>query len=93
MQLKIFHDGVIIWKQFPRKWPFVWGESTGHRWIPLTKASDAELWCFLWLAPEQTVEQTVEKPMIWDTIALIETSLQRVVFRCGEVSPDIIHIL
>ena len=24
-----------------------WGESTGHRWIPLTKASDAELWCFL----------------------------------------------
>ena len=21
----------------------VWGESTGHRWIPLTKASDAEL--------------------------------------------------
>ena len=23
-----------------------WGESTGHRWIPLTKASDAELRCF-----------------------------------------------
>ena len=23
----------------------------GHRWIPLTKASDAELWCFLWSAP------------------------------------------
>ena len=22
------------------------GESTSHRWIPLTKASDAELWCF-----------------------------------------------
>ena len=21
----------------------LWGESTGHRWIPLTKASDAEL--------------------------------------------------
>ena len=21
------------------------GEFTGHRWIPLTKASDAELWC------------------------------------------------
>ena len=29
------------------------GEFTGHRWIPLTKASDAELWCFLWYAPEQ----------------------------------------
>ena len=24
------------------------GEFTGHRWIPLSKASDAELWCFLW---------------------------------------------
>ena len=23
-------------------------EFTGHRGIPLTKASDAELWCFLW---------------------------------------------
>ena len=27
------------------------GEFTGHRWIPHTKASDAELWCFLWSAP------------------------------------------
>ena len=27
------------------------GESTAHRWIPRTKASDAELWCFLWSAP------------------------------------------
>ena len=24
------------------------GEFNGHRWIPLTKASDAELWCLLW---------------------------------------------
>ena len=30
----------------------LWGELTGDRWIPLTKASDAELWCFLWSAPE-----------------------------------------
>ena len=28
------------------------GEFTGPRWIPCTKASDAELWCFLWSAPE-----------------------------------------
>ena len=26
------------------------GEFTGHRWIPHTKASDAELRCFLWSA-------------------------------------------
>ena len=25
---------------------------TGPRWIPRTKASDAELWCFLWSASE-----------------------------------------
>ena len=28
------------------------GEFTGHRWIPNTMASDAELWCFLWSALE-----------------------------------------
>ena len=29
---------------------------TGHRWIPLTEASEAERWYFLWSAPEQTAE-------------------------------------
>ena len=43
----------------------LWGESTGHRLIPLTKASDAELWCFLWSAPQQTVRQIIEAPVIW----------------------------
>ena len=28
------------------------GEFTGPRGIPHTKASDAELWCFLWFAPD-----------------------------------------
>ena len=51
------------------------GESTGNRWIPLTKASDAELYCFIWFALEQMVEQTTETPMIWDVIVLILTSL------------------
>ena len=32
------------------------GEYTDHRWNPRTKASDAELWCFLWSVPEQTPE-------------------------------------
>ena len=35
--------------------------------IPL-KDSDVELWCFLWFASEQTVEQTNEMPVIWDAI-------------------------
>ena len=48
---------VIKWKYFlPLTGPLLYREFTGHLWIPLTKASDAELWCFLWYAPEQTVE-------------------------------------
>ena len=31
-------------------WPLLCGEFAGHRWISLTKASDVELWCFLWSA-------------------------------------------
>ena len=53
----------------------LWWEVTGHRQIPLTNASGAELWCFLWSAPEQTAEQTLEMPVIWDTITLIMTPL------------------
>ena len=38
-------DDVIRWKHFSRYWPFVRG-------IPRTKASDADLWCFLWSVSE-----------------------------------------
>ena len=58
----------------------LWGEFTGHRWIPLTKASDAELWCFPWSAPEQTVQQTIEMPVNWDTTTLIMKSLLCITF-------------
>ena len=34
----------------------LWRECTSHQWIPLTKVCDAELWCFLWSAPDQTAE-------------------------------------
>ena len=40
MEVYLKHDDVIKWKHFPRYWPFV----IGHRWIPRTKASEAELW-------------------------------------------------
>ena len=49
-------------------------EFTGHRSIPLSKASEAELWCFHWSTPEQTVEKTIETPVTWDAIAPIMTS-------------------
>ena len=45
----LLHDDVIKWKHFPRYWPFVWGIP---RWIPRTKSSHAELWCFLLFASE-----------------------------------------
>ena len=51
------------------------GESTSNWWIPLTKASDAEFWFFVWTAPEQAFEQTTEMPVIWHAIANIMTSL------------------
>ena len=41
-----------------------------YRWFPIRKASDAELLCFLWTAHEQTAEQTIEAPVIWDILAL-----------------------
>ena len=49
------------------------GEFTGDRWIPHTKANDMELWCFLWSAPEQTIEYTIQMLVIWDAITLIMT--------------------
>ena len=51
------------------------GEFSGHPWIPRTKASGAEFWCFYLSTPEPTVEQTILTPVIWDAIAFIMTSL------------------
>ena len=53
----------------------LWGETTCRQCIPLAKTSNAELWCFLWSTPEPKVEQTLETPVIWDSIPLILTSL------------------
>ena len=51
------------------------GEFTVDWWIPHTKANDAERWCFLWYVPEQMVEQTIEMPLIWNTVMVIMMSL------------------
>ena len=48
----VSHDDVIKWKHFPRYWPFVRGIHRSPANSPHTKASEAELWCFLWSAPE-----------------------------------------
>ena len=41
----------------------------------LTKVSDPELWCCLWSAPEQTIKQTIETPVLTDAISPNMTSL------------------
>ena len=55
--------------------------------ISRTKASDAELWSFLWYAPEPTVEQRMETPVIWDAIALIMAlSVSSILTHWGQVT-------
>ena len=51
-----------------------WYQSGGK---PLTQpmASDADLWCFRWSAPEPTDEHIMETPVVWYAIALIMTLL------------------
>ena len=51
------------------------GESIGLRWFPLRKGQWRGGSIFFWSALEQTVEQTIEMPVIWDAIALIIMSL------------------
>ena len=52
----LYHDDVIKWTHFPRNWPFVRGIHRS-RWIPHTKASDAELWCFPWSTPNKRLSK------------------------------------
>ena len=53
-------------KQLPCWWfktGLLCGEFTSHWWIPHTKASDGELWCFLWSAPEWKISK--QSPRWW----------------------------
>ena len=59
--------------QAPHSWHPVMETIDDWRIHP-TMASEAELWCFLWSAPEQTVEWTIESPFIWDSIDLTMAS-------------------
>ena len=37
----------------------LWGESIGHRWIPLIKGQQCGLWYFLWCLPEFSIEKSL----------------------------------
>ena len=59
---------------------------------PVTGGSPqkGQFWCFL-LSPEQTVQQKIETPVIWDVIALIMTSLYCWQPTVENSSPDLVH--
>ena len=62
---------------------YIYGNASSHHWpfcvgTPLLSggslsqnASKAELWWFWWCEPEHTVEQTVDRPVIWDAMMLL----------------------
>ena len=70
----ILHDDVSERNSFQVTGP-LWGDSTSHRWVPLTKATNAKLGLFPWARSEKTAEQTVDMLVNWDAMALIITSL------------------
>ena len=58
-QLEIFSSSLALCEENP---PVV------------TNASNADLWSFLWYAPEQTTVEAIEM-LTWNALALTETSL------------------
>ena len=71
------YDDVIKWKHFPRYWPSVKGI---HRSLVDPPHKDQWHGALIFLfVPEQTLEQTMGTPVIWDAIVLIMTSLQCVI--------------
>ena len=67
--LHAIYVDVITWKHFLHYCPFV----SGIHWCGFLsqRACNAELWCFLYCYPEQTVEQAVELLVIWDAMTLM----------------------
>ena len=54
----------------------LWGDSTGHQRIPLTKASDAELLCFLWFGANRHLNQYYSNTYIYIICVYIYLSNQ-----------------
>ena len=75
------YDDVIKWKHFPRYWPFVRAIHR-FRWIPHTKASDAELDVFFDLSLNKRLTKqpciymyVYSRSRIWGAIVAIMTSM------------------
>ena len=82
------HDDVIKRKYFPRYrlTSLLWGESTGHLWGESTPHKGQWQRALMFSLPEQTVEQTIKTPVIWDVtmiiISLVRTQLSHVAACC-----------
>ena len=66
---------IMMTSHFPRYWHFVRGIHRSPMDSPHRDQWRRALMSSLISAPEQTVEQAIETPVIWDAIALIMTSL------------------
>ena len=58
------YDDVITWKYLRHYWPFVRGIQQSPAWA-------WGRWCFLWCQPQLAAEETVDLPVIWDTMMLM----------------------
>ena len=72
--ISVDHDDVIKWKHRVTD-PFVKGIHRSPVVSPHKKTVTRSFDVFFLSVPEQTVEKTIETPVIWDTIALIMTSI------------------
>ena len=64
----IQHDDVIKWEHILRYWPFV-------RSPAISPHNGKWRGTLMFSAPEQTVDYTIETPVIWDAITLVMKSL------------------
>ena len=67
LYVSLYSYDVIKWEQLLCYWPFVRGIYRSP--VDSPHEGHKELWCLLWSVPEQTNEQTIEMPVIWDAIA------------------------
>ena len=64
-----------VLEQIPSASECALGSTAQHLRFRKGDANVAELWRFIWSAPDQTVEQRTDATVIWDAVALIITSL------------------
>ena len=69
------NNDVIKWKHFLRYWPFVRGIHRSPMDSPHKGQWSGALVFHLMCATNKHVEQAIKMPVIWDTVALIVTSL------------------